>query len=357
MKTSQIHKPYRVFSAFLALILLLSFLTVPVFAEPDDTPTEPETQAVEAPVSETPESEPAAAEPVAEQPSEPIAEQPTEPVAELSAEPVAELPAEPPSENSAESVPEEPMKQKPEATEPRSMFRFTPDGNLTLIDDFEYVGMDADGNVLSKQFITVQSRDGSYFYIIIDRTGNGQNVYFLNQVDLADLKSLANNEKQIIPDSGCTCTTHCTVGNIDTSCPVCAKNMTECAAVDISDGETDNSETKAPESGNPDKSAKPSEKQGMNPILALALTVIILGGILIIVFKGRGKRTGRKGTRRFRQQDFDFDDEDDDEEELEAEAAQPKRTIHSALQSPGTAPDIGENDGEDDDYEDETDLI
>ena len=52
MKTSLKHTPYRVFPAFLALILLLSILTVPVFAEPDDTPTESETQTAEAPVQD-----------------------------------------------------------------------------------------------------------------------------------------------------------------------------------------------------------------------------------------------------------------------------------------------------------------
>lgn len=338
MKTSLKHKPYRVFPAFLALILLLSILTVPVFAEPDDTPTESETQTAEAPVSETP--GPEVPEQVVEDPAaEPVAEQPTEPV--------AEQPAEPPSENSAESVPEEPTKQEPEATEPRSMFRFTPDGNLTLIDDFEFVGMDADGNVLSKQFITVQSRDGSYFYIIIDRTGNGQNVYFLNQVDLADLKSLANNEKQTIPESDCTCTTHCTVGNIDTSCPVCAKNMTECAAVDASGSELDNSETKTPESGNPDKAAKPSEKQGMNPILALVLSGIILVGVLIVVFRGKGKKSGRKGGRRSRQPDYDIGDDEDDEELFDEPA--PLQQTDSA------APEEPEEDVEE--FEDDSDLI
>ena len=57
----------------------------------------------------------------------------------------------------------------------------TPDGNATLVDDFG-------GN---KQLITVTTKAGNYFYILIDRDDEGENtVHFLNQVDDADLDAL-----------------------------------------------------------------------------------------------------------------------------------------------------------------------
>ena len=55
----------------------------------------------------------------------------------------------------------------------------TPDGNAALVDDFG-------GN---KQLITVTTKAGNYFYILIDRANEDKKtaVHFLNQVDEADL--------------------------------------------------------------------------------------------------------------------------------------------------------------------------
>ena len=66
----------------------------------------------------------------------------------------------------------------------------TPDGNLTLVDD---VGSpDKNG----KQFITAVTKNGNYFYIIIDRDDDGdETVHFLNQVDEADLLKLMDEEE------------------------------------------------------------------------------------------------------------------------------------------------------------------
>lgn len=65
----------------------------------------------------------------------------------------------------------------------------TPDGNMTLVDD---ISSTTNSN---KQFITLVTKTGNYFYLIIDRDDEGNNtVHFLNQVDEEDLFSLMKEE-------------------------------------------------------------------------------------------------------------------------------------------------------------------
>ena len=99
----------------------------------------------------------------------------------------------------------------------------TPDGNLTLIDDI------GSATAAGKQFITVESKNGNVFYLIIDRDDDGEEtVHFLNQVDEADLLALTEDGQAAETPIVCTCTEKCAAGAVDTSCPVCETNMSEC---------------------------------------------------------------------------------------------------------------------------------
>lgn len=87
---------------------------------------------------------------------------------------------------------EPPVAQEPEPIP--APVPLTPEGNLSLVDDIE--GKTAE----DKQFITVVSKSGNAFYIIIDRAVDGENtVHFLNQVDEADLMALTEDGKKKLP--------------------------------------------------------------------------------------------------------------------------------------------------------------
>ena len=67
----------------------------------------------------------------------------------------------------------------------------TPEGNLTLVDDHHTNYSDGSG----QQFITLVSKSGNTFYLVIDRNAKGQQtVHFMNLVDEADLLTLMEEE-------------------------------------------------------------------------------------------------------------------------------------------------------------------
>lgn len=62
-----------------------------------------------------------------------------------------------------------------------------PAGNGTLLEDVS-------NDVVDRQFITVQSKNGNTFYIVIDKDSKGnENVYFMNLVDEYDLMAFSED--------------------------------------------------------------------------------------------------------------------------------------------------------------------
>ena len=172
----------------------------------------------------------------------------------------------------------------------------TPDGNLELVDD---VTQESDG----KQFITVQSKNDNTFYIVIDRDKDTDNVYFMNLVDEADLMALMEDGEVTLK---CTCKTRCEAGNVDTTCPVCKNNMTECT------GEEQEKETVEATEPATDDTEKTESKGSAAPILMLLL-IVVLGAVGAVYYlKFRKPKTDTKGPVDL--DDYDFGDEDDEDD-------------------------------------------
>ena len=225
---------------------------------------------------------------------------------------VTEQPAEeePPEETAApaEETPE------PEETTGGLDEPFTPDGNLSLIDDFSYTGVDADGNAIGKQFITVQSKTGNYFFIIIDRADDTENVYFLNMVDEADLLALIDepDETEEPAPVVCTCDDKCYAGHVDTSCPVCATDMTKCTGKEPKPEPTTTPVEQEPET---------PKKSGGNPALVIVLLLAVGGGAAYYFLKVKGKAKPKtKGSTDLDEYDYGAEDGEYEFEPYDPEA-------------------------------------
>lgn len=189
-----------------------------------------------------------------------------------------------------------------EIVEPvRSTKALTPEGNLTLVDDI------SDNSSVGKQFLTVTTRNGHYFYLIVDRARSGENtVHFLNQVDESDLLSIIE-EKEAAP-AVCTCSDKCYPGHVDTSCPVCAVNMTECAGKEALPEQTDAPETQT-------KPERSGVRSAIHPIpTVIALAVVVVGGAVYFL-KFRNPKPDAKGSADL--DDYDYGDEDEPEDDAE----------------------------------------
>lgn len=154
----------------------------------------------------------------------------------------------------------------------------TPDGNLTLIDD---VGSSTKAG---KQFITLVTKSGNYFYMVIDRDDKGEeNVHFMNLVDEADLFALMDEDQ-----------------------------VAEYQAAMDAQKEDETVEVTEPEPEDPQEIEveKPEKKVNWAPLMLLA--IVGVGGAGVFEYTALNKKKQEKVAAR-PDPDADYEDEDDEE--------------------------------------------
>ena len=152
----------------------------------------------------------------------------------------------------------------------------TPDGNMTLVDD--YGTLKAGG----KQFITVVTKSGNYFYIIIDRDDQGdETVHFLNMVDEADLLKLMDEDEQ--------------------------KAYME----SISDDDIQEPQEDKPEPEEEEVVEEPKKKSGVSPAAIIALLIFFGAGGFMGYKYLKEKNPKKEAVRPDPDEDYSEDDEDE----------------------------------------------
>ena len=200
-----------------------------------------------------------------------------------------------PEPESEEPAPETEPEVEPEAAVPGEAY-YDPGNAYTR--DLLY------DKATNKQFLTIETKAGNTFYIVIDYDApvnedeEQYQTYFLNMVDENDLLALMDDEAAAELTT-CICETRCEAGAVNTECPVCKPNMSECTGA-VPEPET------PPEPEEPVEE-EPDQKSNVGLLIGV-IAIVGLGGGAYYYFKFvRGKKEP--------DEDLDFFDDDGYEEE------------------------------------------
>ena len=165
-----------------------------------------------------------------------------------------------------------------EAETPESGTGFTSEGNA-VTRDLLY------DKATNKQFVTLETKDGTVFYLVIDydspvnKEEEQYQTYFLNLVDAADLAALVG-EEEAKPEEApplCSCREHCQVGKIDTTCPVCTADLAACLGEEPEPEPEPEPEVQQP--------VEEPEDDSSSAVAAVILLLVIMAGGAVFVVK------------------------------------------------------------------------
>ena len=206
---------------------------------------------------------------------------------------------EPGKEPEQQTAPQkQPTTTTPVTTTPKPEAEGEPEENETVETPEPGSGFTGEGNAVTrdllydkatnKQFVTLETKDGTVFYLVIDYDSpvneeeEQYQTYFLNLVDAADLAALVG-EEDAEPEEApplCSCRERCQVGKIDTTCPVCIADLTACLG--------EEPEPEAPEEleePQPAPEAEEPEDDSSSAVAAVILLLVILAGGAVFVVK------------------------------------------------------------------------
>ena len=147
----------------------------------------------------------------------------------------------------------------------------TPDGNLTLVDDY------GSSTEADKQYITLVTKSGNYFYLIIDRDDEGEEtVHFLNLVDESDLLALMDEDEAAEYESA-------DVDDAEEAEETGDEDVDDTSAEDTAVDAEDEEETEEKSSGS------------SNTLILLVLFIIGVGAVGLFLYKkiGGGKKPAK----------------------------------------------------------------
>lgn len=190
----------------------------------------------------------------------------------------------------------------------------TPDGNLTLTDDI------GSSTGAGQQFITLTTKAGNVFYLVIDRDDDGnENVHFLNLVDEADLFALMDEDAKTALENQA------------------AAETTETEAAEPEATESEATETTEP--------TVETEKKSSNWAPLMLLVIVMIGGIGAFLYMTVTKKKKQQAAAK-PDPDADYEDEDDAGYELPEDDGEEETDDDGQIYT--DVPDSDEDDAEPD---------